>query len=806
MLDVPVLERDFNRRFMFMSPAERPEWYIVNPAHLPPTHPDFLCGTCRHIDFIKLFEQEETNVLPHRKYYISLGSFMEMSARKECPFCSFAIRVMTHHMLLEKKLHRAELEEKRAALLQSDLFAEKFYICPIRYANTHRIPLLYFCTEADLPSVSRRKSIATKAVRYGLPRTMSFRPMHKTQSKLGRFTKRDTIDFEWIKERMILCDERSASRRYKNSPHLRAINVKSLSIDNVSTDARYCTLSYVWGDAQHFKLSKSNVQGFRKPGSLNKVFHLFPKTIQDAITLTRQIGETYLWVDALCIIQDDDVDKAVQIDSMGVIYRQSVLCIQALCGVDSTYGLPGVAPGTRAVQQFATRLACSRGNLLLSNQLPTADKDATWATRAWTLQEKILSQRMLLITDDSVTWWCWHTETLEDENCRHQLWPKGTAHTEMTFFTTEHDLVISKIPKGCNFDIYAFTIFDYTQRNVKFQEDAERACQGVLDVFSRSHRANCVFGLPDTAMDAALLWCPIGSAVRRLDQYGRPLFPSWSWLGWKGAAAYPWLIEREFPMSTKGSPLLWEDASLQGEAKWFTSLELRHSASPSRRTTQDPFENWTLDPEDPWVYSTDFQEQLRWIHPVSQEHYLGGRRAFHYTVGKSHRLKFVTLSASFELAQGIIRRPENYDYTQPLYQQRVLDRWGFSVGYIYTPNPDTMPEPQRKKFRGRQEFLVMSRSSIVSDPRMGAERLDQSIYQMPALRPRNIPPPQDGNERLHNSAYFNTDRYDASYPWCMFNVLMIEWRGDHVQRVSVGRIHIGAFLTANPVRKNICME
>jgi hypothetical protein len=383
MLDVPLLERDLNRRCMFMSPAERPHWYIERPLDLPTGHPDFLCGTCRHIDFIKLFEQEETNVLPPRKHYIALGLFAEISAKKECPFCSFACRVIVHHMLIEKNLHRADHEEKKQALLETSLFTESFYICPIRYVHTYHVPLLYFCQESDLPSISRRMSIATKAVRYGLPRTMSFRPMHKTQSRLGRFTPRDTIDFQWIKDRMVLCDERSQSRSYNNSPYVRAINVNTLSINSLPARARYCTLSYVWGEADQFTLSKENVRGLQKHGSLKKVMARFPKTIRDAITLVRKIGETYLWVDALCIVQNDDADKAVQIGAMGDIYRQSILCIQAMCGVDATYGLPGVEPNSRSIQQFATRLACSRGNLLLSNQLPNADKDATWRTRAW---------------------------------------------------------------------------------------------------------------------------------------------------------------------------------------------------------------------------------------------------------------------------------------------------------------------------------------------------------------------------------------------------------------------------------------
>jgi len=54
------------------------------------------------------------------------------------------------------------------------------------------------------------------------------------------------------------------------------------------------------------------------------------------------MGERYLWVDALCIIQDDSMDKEWQIARMGSIYSSAVFTIVAACGVDADAGLPGV--------------------------------------------------------------------------------------------------------------------------------------------------------------------------------------------------------------------------------------------------------------------------------------------------------------------------------------------------------------------------------------------------------------------------------------------------------------------------------
>ena len=116
-------------------------------------------------------------------------------------------------------------------------------------------------------------------------------------------------------------------------------------------------------------------------------------------------------------------------------------------------------------------------------------------------------------------------------------------------------------------DTFAFVISDYTSRNLTHQSDAANAILGVLNQFAGTFGGDFIAGLPDTEMAASLLWVPIGPHRRRCDPAtGKPLFPSWSWLGWVGHVAYPWLTERSFPMSESGSPLQWRNQAMHAIA------------------------------------------------------------------------------------------------------------------------------------------------------------------------------------------------------------------------------------------------
>jgi Heterokaryon incompatibility protein (HET) len=78
----------------------------------------------------------------------------------------------------------------------------------------------------------------------------------------------------------------------------------------------YATLSYRWGDAQTFKTTSSNIQMLQAKISLGSL----PRTLQDTIVVTRLLGLRYLWIDALCILQDNELDWQQQSATMHKIY------------------------------------------------------------------------------------------------------------------------------------------------------------------------------------------------------------------------------------------------------------------------------------------------------------------------------------------------------------------------------------------------------------------------------------------------------------------------------------------------------
>ena len=63
------------------------------------------------------------------------------------------------------------------------------------------------------------------------------------------------------------------------------------------------------------------------------------KTISNSIEATGMIGARYLWVDSLCILQDDEEEKLAQIQKMDKIYTNSLLTIVAASGTHADAGL-----------------------------------------------------------------------------------------------------------------------------------------------------------------------------------------------------------------------------------------------------------------------------------------------------------------------------------------------------------------------------------------------------------------------------------------------------------------------------------
>ncbi|KAK4464771.1 heterokaryon incompatibility protein-domain-containing protein [Cladorrhinum samala] len=186
----------------------------------------------------------------------------------------------------------------------------------------------------------------------------------------------------------------------------------------------YVALSYCWGLTATLRTTKSNVsQHFRSIGPINSL----PATIRDAILATQYLGLSYIWIDALCIIQDDLHDWSSEAKIMHLIYLNAELTVSSLTAKASTdpFFLPSKIRSVYPVPTpfweakshrppympssnppaFYTH-AIFRTWLHTSSHDPSAFLSGPIHTRGWTLQEQLLSTRTLIFGNGILHWEC----------------------------------------------------------------------------------------------------------------------------------------------------------------------------------------------------------------------------------------------------------------------------------------------------------------------------------------------------------------------------------------------------------------
>ncbi|GAT27639.1 hypothetical protein RIB2604_02113330 [Aspergillus luchuensis] len=256
------------------------------------------------------------------------------------------------------------------------------------------------------------------------------------------------------------------------------------------------------GDLLQAKLG--NIDDLSKEGSLADDSCL-PATINNAIEACLSLGISFLWVDRLCILQDDEpCKKAIQLNAMGKIYNQSYLTLIAMAGSDAHYGLPGTN-GQRRSPQWTGQIQ----GIYLLKDIDAYDKicrSSKWQTRGWTFQEAILSPRLLVFTDQGVFYHCHGKTALEDEDCPDHYFPFSNV----------------QIP----WSKYPDLLGEFTSRDLTCKSDILFAFSGILHfLYGQNHH----YGLPFSDFSRALLWKTKDGNYPMRYQNMQETFPSWSW-------------------------------------------------------------------------------------------------------------------------------------------------------------------------------------------------------------------------------------------------------------------------------------
>lgn len=305
-------------------------------------------------------------------------------------------------------------------------------------------------------------------------------------------------------------------------------------------EADYCCLSYIWGGPQEILTTTLNLEAHQI------VIPSFPRTIQDAISVVRSLGFRYLWVDALCIIQNDENDKAKEINQMGQYYKNATITISACKTSSVNDGFLEDRP-IRHACCLPMYLPTGNGNIWLRKDLdkmhrPGWDKDRL-DTRGWAFQETVLSPRLLRYGATELIWKC-HTENFKP------VWP-----TYAFFLEGRHELIPSTIfglprnPKGNEFRLrnsqWIGLVRLYSGMKLTFWRDRLPALAGIVKELHEIWQDEYLAGTWRRLLIKQIAWrksfgtkgCSTSPIIENL--------PSWSWASFPGEVEFESILTED---------------------------------------------------------------------------------------------------------------------------------------------------------------------------------------------------------------------------------------------------------------------
>jgi hypothetical protein len=292
---------------------------------------------------------------------------------------------------------------------------------------------------------------------------------------------------------------------------------------------RYAALSYCWGPVSAadppLMLKILNNDQLQQGIPVSEL----PRTIQEAIELTRRLEIPYLWVDRLCIIQDDTNDWTDQAEKMCDIYEGACITISAFGAAGGDDGLFLTRIDTPSV-----RIACSTdgdiiGHMNIAHPWEISDnafegsstfevelRTNAWGSRAWVMQERLLSRRIVHFGRHQIYWECQETTKNEDGTddgsdrifsyfgCRS----KNAFHHECRRHWVEN---LTFLPGLRNpMSIWEDIIRDYTGRKLSVASDKLRAIQGMaVAMKKRLGLGEYSYGIWLDGVYRLLLWFPL---------------------------------------------------------------------------------------------------------------------------------------------------------------------------------------------------------------------------------------------------------------------------------------------------------
>ena len=290
-------------------------------------------------------------------------------------------------------------------------------------------------------------------------------------------------------------------------------------------EGNWVALSHCWGKGPQFMTTLHNIADRKRAIP----FKDMPQTFQDAIITTRKMGYQFLWIDSLCIVQDDHDDWVAESIRMGDYYKHAILTISADSAPEDHVGFLN-----QDREDYLSTVVKVAPNyeVGIRKMYPCANfrnRDTWVSKRAWTLQEFVLSPRTLHYTAEQIIWEC-QTRKYCESSDNSQGDSDAAQYGCMKRFFAKPSVGKEIFPDLQKFFDPSYRwyslVSDYFQRDLTFRSDILAAISGLAKEIQRQTSHTYSVGIWLEAIEVGLLW-QVDGAKKKSETY---CGPSWSWV------------------------------------------------------------------------------------------------------------------------------------------------------------------------------------------------------------------------------------------------------------------------------------
>ena len=315
-----------------------------------------------------------------------------------------------------------------------------------------------------------------------------------------------------------------------------------LLYESEGQEAQYMCLSHCWGNSRAITTTIENIENHKK----GIPFGMLPSTFQDAVLFCRKMKVKYLWIDSLCIIQDDEEDWQRESALMANIYRHSYLTLAATASHSDEEGLFYTSPQAHVFGMLQD------GMPYQVHARPAVrhfdDAQFPLFSRAWIFQERMLASRVLHFGKQELWWEC-----MEALNCECGGVKSGErlgSGREKYESKITHQQIISTASLAYLTIRWHNIIEEYSELNLTKSRDKLTALSGIADQMFRIRESRQIrqrrvhhnserrylAGLWSDTIVSDLLWFRKDHTTSSFPEKWRA--PSWSWAALDGPVKY----------------------------------------------------------------------------------------------------------------------------------------------------------------------------------------------------------------------------------------------------------------------------